>query len=146
MMTIQYCTLTRQRTERDGEAIVALGADQPWENWTKDNLLAERTDKWKLSVLATLAENPVGYAVASRHGQTVHLHHLIVGAQWRAFGIGTALLQHVLENAHRYGASQLTLKVHRQNTRAIHFYQQYGFVIESTADSTLLWMAAQITQ
>lgn len=144
MIAVHYQILTRHKAECDGQAIVALGADQPWENWTKDNLLAERVDKWKLSMLATLTEHPVGYAIASRRERTVHLHHLIVGAQWRTVGIGTTLLQHILENAHRCAASKLTLKVHRQNTRAIRFYQQRGFTIESVEERNLLWMAMQV--
>ena len=140
---VRYEHLTYQRALEIGVAIVALGADNAWENWTVENLLAERLEKWSLSLLATVEGKPAGYAIASRKGQIVHLHHMIVGTTWRGMGIGSELLDRLFKTAQQVDALRLTLKVHLHNKRAIAFYQRFGFA-GNKQDKIFLWMSADV--
>ena len=143
---VTYEPLTRERAIQDGEALAVLGADNSWENWTVENLLSERPFKWELSLLAVGGGKPVGYAVASYTGDVVHLHHLIVGLEWRGRGIGRELLCRLALKAQEMAVRKLSLKVHRQNQRAIAFYTRYGFEISEENRLALFRMIGVVNE
>ena len=143
---VTYEPLTRERVIQDGEALAMLGADNSWENWTVENLLSERPFKWDLSILAVCGGKPVGYAVASYTGDVVHLHHLIVGLEWRGRGIGRELLFRLALKAKQMAVRKLSLKVHRQNQRAIAFYTRWGFEITEDNHLELFRMIAVVNE
>jgi ribosomal protein S18 acetylase RimI-like enzyme len=144
MEAITYETLTFARAQYDGASLVALGTDQPWETWTVANLLSERPAKWELSLIATLGEQPVGYAIASARADSIHLHHLIVGKPWRGRSIGHQLLCHLAGKAQSRGTQYLSLKVHKHNPKAIAFYCRHGFTITEEQHPELLTMRATV--
>jgi ribosomal protein S18 acetylase RimI-like enzyme len=137
---IRFATLTRRKAEAQAAAILSLGADQPWERWSVENLLASRPLKWKLSLLATCGRVPIGYAIASVQGGWVHLHHLVVGADWRARGIGAALLHRLALRTKRLAVRGLSLKVYESNEKALRFYHRLGFRVVGAARDSLLRM------
>jgi ribosomal protein S18 acetylase RimI-like enzyme len=141
---VEYKPLTRERAIQDGAEIVSLGSDQPWEYWTVENLLAERPDKWFFSLLAEVEGKVVGYAVASRQGNVVHLHHLIVSPLFRGLGVGRKLLCRLALRLQEAGVDKLTLKVYRDNHRSIEFYHGFSFVVvdEKSTDEQLLMTAS----
>jgi ribosomal protein S18 acetylase RimI-like enzyme len=141
-IVIRYKLLSREQALRYGESLLALGADNVWENWTGSNLLEPRPDKWLLSTFAIAEDNPVGYAIASRQGDAVHLHHLIIGREWRGRGIGRNLLRHLARKARATGASRLTLKVYKQNQQAAAFYQRLGFDIYGEVKEMMMMEAS----
>lgn len=143
---VEYRPLTYDVAKRGGEVLVALGADNPWEYWTVENLLLDLPFKWNLSIIALLNDTFVGYAIASYNGQVVHLHHLIVGARWRRTGFGRELLRRVALNARHIPAREMSLKVYKSNTEAIRFYERYGFEIMDGESRDLLEMRGRIDQ
>ena len=152
MVQIQYTLLTRDRARKFGHLLVSLGADLPWDYWTIENLLVDRPQKWRLSMLATVDDNPVGYLIASYREGSVHIHHNIVGQKWRGMGIGRKLMNHLSKNAYALGANNITFKIHRNNHGAINLFQSLGYAFmdkqneQSGSDqSELLWMSAQVT-
>jgi len=116
--------------------------DNDWENWTVDNLLAERPGKWELSQVARVGAVAAGYAICSRRAEGLHLHHFIVGPAFRNGGIGIHLLEQLSRNALGCGLSAITLKVHLKNSRAIRFYERSGFK-SGISEGGLLWMLAE---
>ena len=116
--------LTRGRAEQLAEELLAMTADVSWDDWNRENLLAARPQKWELSLLATNHSGPVGWAVASRTSDSVHLHHLVVAPRHRSRGVGEILVRHLLEASR---PSPVTLKVHPENEAAIRFYRRLGF-------------------
>lgn len=134
--------LTRTYAESHANELLALGADNDWENWTVENLLAERPGKWELSQLARIGDAAAGYAICSTRAEGLHLHHFIMGPAFRNRGIGIRLLEHVSGIALGFGLSAITLKVHLKNSRAIRFYERSGFK-SGTSEGGLLWMLAE---
>lgn len=130
----RFQTLTRALAEvRIGE-LIALAADV--DAWGTENFLFELPGKWDLSFLAE-DEGLLGYAILSRKApDRVHLHHFMLGAAARGRGVGTTMLAEVRRRAR---PSRLTLKVHRDNLRAIAFYRREGFVLREAPDA-YLWM------
>lgn len=51
---------------------------------------------------------------------------------YRRLGVGTTMLEHVLDYAHRKGIDNIYLHVQINNTGAIGFYEKFGFKIVDT--------------
>ncbi len=117
--------LDRDRAAALADDLLAMTADSGWDDWTRENLLADRDGKWELSLLATDRAAPVGWAIASRTDRGVHLHHVVVASGHRSRGVGAVLVRRLLDAAE---PGVLTLKVHPENPRAAAFYERLGMV------------------
>jgi diamine N-acetyltransferase len=90
-----------------------------------------------LFFLAFADRNPAGYAYAEivRRPETslthafemVHVHHLLVKAEYRRHGIGTTLLAAARDVGLECGIALLTLDVWSFNEDARSFFQKNGF-------------------
>jgi len=78
----------------------------------------------------------------------IHINNVAVLPQFRAQGIGMALLQHVLIEARRLGATRATLEVRASNAAALRLYERLGFYVAATRkhyysnpveDALILW-------
>lgn len=88
------------------------------------------------------------YYFAVRDGQKVgvlnfsttrgRVSNMGVDPSKRRKGYGRAILLFILEQLRRSGCKQANIKVHAQNTPAIHLYESLGFVKEER-DVTLIW-------
>ena len=77
-----------------------------------------------------------------------HIAALFVDPAMQGQGVGRALLDHAAQ-----GRSRMTLEVYTDNTKAIAFYERYGFEIESRreaddqgqpyANARMVWRASQ---
>ena len=125
--------LTRDRAAELAEPLLAMSADSTWDDWDRSNLLSERPGKWDLSLLATIAGRPVGWAIASRTGGGgLHLHHIVVDPAHRSEDIGSRLVSALASSA---APGRMTLKVHPDNSAAARFYKRLGFVEEGMSSS-----------
>lgn len=66
-----------------------------------------------------------GYIICSRYDTVWHVMNVAVDPTLRRRGIGTALLERLLERVER--DAQLTLEVRRSNAGAIALYERFGF-------------------
>jgi ribosomal protein S18 acetylase RimI-like enzyme len=80
-------------------------------------LVAERDGE----LLGTVSIHPTG-----EPPDTLHLFALDVGAEWRGHGIGTAIVEHVIEEARRRGLKRVQLEVRTDNP-ARRLYHRLGF-------------------
>lgn len=69
----------------------------------------------------------IGYAVMSTGAGEAHVLNLCVVEQYRFRGIGSRLLEHLLEFAKSLGVDDVFLEVRPSNTVAIRLYQARGF-------------------
>ncbi len=81
----------------------------------------------------------------------IHINNLAVLSQYQGQGLGTALLQHVLQAGAARGAERATLEVRRSNTPALRLYERLGFEVAATRpnyyvsppeDALILWKGA----
>jgi len=125
--------LTRHRADELAEPLLAMSVDSTWDDWDRSNLLSERPGKWDLSLLATIAGRPVGWAIASRTTDGgLHLHHIVVDPAHRSEGIGSRLVSALASSA---APGRITLKVHPDNAAAARFYKRLGFVEQGMSSS-----------
>jgi [ribosomal protein S18]-alanine N-acetyltransferase len=78
----------------------------------------------------------------------IHINNLAIRPRFRAQGIGTALLHHVLAEAKDLGARRATLEVRASNDGARRLYERLGFYVAATRrnyysnpveDALILW-------
>jgi ribosomal-protein-alanine N-acetyltransferase len=121
-------TLSPEDITTSSDAFIGIAADQPGEYWLEAHFLLELPNKWGLSFAAWYGGRPVGYAILSRKSSdTVHLHHFMIAADYRGYGLGTRMIDEMKARARATGASRLTLKVSTENARAREFYDRAGF-------------------
>ncbi len=68
----------------------------------------------------------VGTAWLTNDGRRLHLHHFAIDPKFQGGGFSKPLLREALKIAKEIGL-QVKLEVHRDNDRAIHFYEKAGF-------------------
>jgi diamine N-acetyltransferase len=85
--------------------------------------LAEVDDQPGGYGLVKVSKVPVGVALA----EPIELQRLYVLPQWLGQGMGTALLRHMMTWVEEHGYRCCWLRVWIRNTRAIAFYEHWGF-------------------
>jgi ribosomal-protein-alanine N-acetyltransferase len=121
----------RSAEPRDCDAIAALEAEcqgaDAWSAWlVRDGVEgALPTVRYLVSDVAGVI---VGYAVASYAGDIAELQRIGVLPAMRRTGVATALLDEVVAHAPATGADRLLLEVRDDNSGALAFYADRGFV------------------
>ncbi len=69
-----------------------------------------------------------GFVVARLLGDEMEIENVVVAAGLRRFGLGTLLLEHVLQAAKNEGIRRVFLEVRESNTAARRLYEKGGFV------------------
>jgi ribosomal protein S18 acetylase RimI-like enzyme len=80
----------------------------------------------KLLVAVNQANRVIGTSWMTFDGRRFHLHHVGVHPQYQGKGIGKRLTIESLKFVKEKGY-QVKLEVHKNNTRAINLYKQFGF-------------------
>lgn len=70
-----------------------------------------------------------GFIVARMAAGDLHINNIAVHHEFRRYGIGSALLQSVLEESRRKNARQALLEVRVSNVAARKLYERHGFEI-----------------
>lgn len=129
--------LTRARVRAHLPALLRLDADTPGEPWHAEHWLADAPWKWRLSRLVLDGARPVGFLVASRKPDALHVHRIAVDASMRRRGIAEALIRALAERALRERVDALSLKVQETNEPARALYARLGFRAIHPPDRTL---------
>ena len=64
------------------------------------------------------------YTVA---GRRVYVSRMIVKKEYRGHGIGSEILEFLINKATEMGFSEMTIGVDKDNENALHLYRKYGF-------------------
>ena len=60
-------------------------------------------------------------------GQRVYVSRMIVKKEYRGRGIGSEILEFLINKAKEMGFSEMTIGVDKDNENALHLYRKYGF-------------------
>ena len=103
-------------------------------------LLTDFDDFWTYSILKSELENPNStYIVAKQNNQVVgfggiwrsiddiHITNIVVKKNLRNNGIGSMLLNKLIELSKKRNINSITLEVNTKNIPAIKLYEKYGF-------------------
>lgn len=81
-----------------------------------------------LGVVALIDEHPIGYVQLTIWPRVAEISDLIVAPTWRANGIGTAMIHHLIDLARQWPMHQVEIGVAQANSRAHALYQRLGFI------------------
>lgn len=99
--------------------------------WDEFNFLKDIKGKWEFSQIAIskLDEKLSGFIIASEMlPNEIHIHRFAVRHNSRRIGVGSLLVNKLLEIAIEHRIKRITVEVSRLNTDAISFYQRFNFV------------------
>ena len=143
-------TIERTLSTGDLDDIVAIEAASFNNPWTRDMYERElqNPDVSFLYVLRMPGEGIVAFCSFWLVLDELHINNLAVRGDVRARGLGTALLEHVLQAGASRGAGRATLEVRRSNAAARRLYESLGFEVAATRpnyyvspaeDALILW-------
>ncbi len=146
-------TIERTLSERDLDEIVAIEKASFSNPWTRQMYLRELQNPdvsflYVLRLQGAIAAFCSFWLVLDE----IHINNLAVRPDFQGQGLGTALLQHVLEAGATRGAERATLEVRRSNAPARRLYERLGFEVAATRpnyyasppeDALILWRSAQ---
>jgi [ribosomal protein S18]-alanine N-acetyltransferase len=96
--------------------------------WTREMFLQEIRGVFGSHTTVALAEDRViGYQIAWLIEDEVHLVNIAVDPDYQKHGVGTLLLNHLIEHARGQSKSFITLEVRASNAAAQAFYRRFLF-------------------
>ena len=76
----------------------------------------------------TVTNKIVGYIVCWLLGNSAHIYNISVKKEYQNCGIGSYLLEYLIEDLKKDGITLVVLEVRKSNAKAIHLYKKYRFV------------------
>ncbi len=126
-------TLTKEILYQNIQQIKSIVEYYPIERqnpWSKDQYLYDISGKWLFSNLAVSGKNQIsGFILASEKiKNNVHIHKFYVHKNSKQQKIGSKLFVHLYDKAKNNNIKTLSVKVYKNNTKALGFYNNLGFV------------------
>jgi [ribosomal protein S18]-alanine N-acetyltransferase len=149
-------TIERVLSDRDLDEIITIERASFSNPWTREMYLRELQNP-DVSFLYALRVTPEGIVAFCSFWMVldeIHINNVAVRGDFQGRGLGTALLEHVLDVGARRGADRATLEVRRSNTPARRLYERLGFEVAATRpnyyvsppeDALILWRGAPRT-
>jgi ribosomal protein S18 acetylase RimI-like enzyme len=133
MSQIKVVVATKKEIFSHMEELISIERNhfdsQAWEEY---HFLSEMPEKFESSILLKGVEGVLGYCMASKKGDNMHIHRFAVSPGLKRNGLGHQMLKEFIS---RCKAREITLKVDKQNIIAINFYFSQGFLIYSQNDA-----------
>ena len=115
------------KTEYDWSLIKDILIDDFDDFWTYDVLQEELNNPNSEYFVAKLENNILGFAGIWKAVDDVHITDIVVKKSNRQTGIGSKLLEKLIQTAKSQNFNSITLEVNEHNQPAINLYLKYGF-------------------
>ena len=136
--------------ERDLDGVLAVEAESFTHPWTREMYAWELQNRsvCHIYVVRTPECAVVGFCAFWLVFDEIHINNVALLPAYRGQGIGTSLMQHVLDEGQRLGARRATLEVRASNQAARRLYERLGFYVAATRrnyythpveDALILW-------
>ncbi|MCX7711027.1 MAG: ribosomal protein S18-alanine N-acetyltransferase [Clostridia bacterium] len=117
--------------------------------WSKNAFIEEVTkNKFAIYYTAGVEGKIVGYAGMWQVFDEGHITNIAVHPEFRTSGVGSALLEKLIDTAKKRGITRMTLEVRRSNLAAQGLYEKYGFAVggirkayyaDTNEDALIMW-------
>lgn len=123
--------------------------------WTKQLILDQINDKDSIVLCAYYNGNLAGFCGITNICGEGHITNIAVEIKYRRHGVGTALVEKLIEYAGEDGMTNITLEVRVTNLPAIRLYEKLGFIgvgirkgyyIDNNEDALIMWRYAVNSQ
>ena len=116
----------------DADRVYQIENDSFFEPWTKKRLIKEFENNSFLRHFVYEKDGEVlGFYIISTIADLVEIFTIAVDKDHRGEGIGSMLLNHLINYAHQVGVTEIWLEASTKNIAAINLYQKYGFEIQT---------------
>jgi len=147
------CCIERLDGEEDLEGVLEVEEESFTNPWTREMYAWELQNRaaCHIHVVRTDDCRVAGFCAFWLVVDEIHINNLALRPRFRGQGLGTRLMQHVLEEAIRIGAARATLEVRASNLSARRLYERLGFQVAATRrnyytnpveDALILWWHA----
>lgn len=120
----------KQMTEEDIEKISPILKTEFDNFWTIENLKSEFHNPTSYCFVAIYEGQIVGFATIWQVLDVVHLNDIVTKKDFRNLGIGTSLLEHLINVARLLdGVTSMTLEVKESNIIAQKLYRKFNFEV-----------------
>lgn len=118
------------------------------ESWSKDSLEKELTNPLAKYMVAEVDDKVVGFAGLWAICNEGHITNIAVHPNYRGNGIGSKLVESLINNSDSWYINSLTLEVRTSNKVAQNLYKKYGFQEEgirknyyqdNNEDAIIMW-------
>jgi [ribosomal protein S18]-alanine N-acetyltransferase len=120
----------RAASQADLDRIALLEKASFPEPWNRAMIAADLRGPNGLNFVVEKEGEVIGYLLATRIIDEIHIHKIGVAPAWRRQGVASSLMQVLVERAHEMGCSTMTLEVREPNHPARRFYERLGFRTE----------------
>jgi ribosomal-protein-alanine N-acetyltransferase len=120
----------RPMAYRDLGAVMAVenaSFAAPWRMSSYARAVGERGHSF---FVAEMDGGLVGYSGLWAEGDRAHIAKVAVHEDYRRRGIGSTLLEHLIDHSLRLGLTRMYLEVRRSNVAAQQMYRRFGFQFE----------------
>ena len=120
----------RAMLDTDVERISRLEEEtfsMPWSRESFLSMIHNENARYYVAEKDSLVVGGCGVLMAAGEG---NITNVVVDKKFRGQGIGTKMLQYLIEEGERSGLSAFTLEVRVSNVLAIHVYEKLGFFSE----------------
>ncbi|MCL2215524.1 MAG: ribosomal protein S18-alanine N-acetyltransferase [Defluviitaleaceae bacterium] len=118
-----------QATPQHAAAIHAIENEAFSDPWSKSSILYEINEPGSVFLVAVNEnQNAIGYASMRHVLDEGHISNIAVSASYKNQGVGSLLMESLVNEARRLKITALTLEVRESNKAAISLYKKYGFV------------------
>ena len=142
--------IERLADEQDLDGVLAVESESFTNPWTRDMYAWELQNRSMCHILVVRTADcrVAGFCAFWLVFDEIHINNIALRPDFRARGIGTALLREVLEEGHRLGGRRATLEVRASNAGARKLYERMGFYVagvrrnyysEPVEDALILW-------
>jgi [ribosomal protein S18]-alanine N-acetyltransferase len=136
--------------ERDLDGVLDVEAESFTNPWTRDMYTWELQNRSMCHIyIVRMHDCPIaGFCAFWLVFDEIHINNIAIRPRFRGCGVGTTLMQHVLDEARRFGARRATLEVRASNSAARRLYERLGFYVAATRrnyytnpveDALILW-------
>ena len=142
--------IERLADEQDLDGVLAVESESFTNPWTRDMYAWELQNRTMCHILLvrTSACRVAGFCAFWLVFDEIHINNIALRPDFRARGIGTALLRQVLAEGQHLGARRATLEVRASNQLARRLYERMGFYVAGVRrnyysgpveDALILW-------
>ncbi len=118
----------RPGSPTDLRAVEAIERASFTDPWVRDAIFQELVPSGlRFPLIAEIGDVAVGFLMAWRTPDQLHILNVAVDPGRRRCGIGRTLLEAALAEARRCGFTEVTLEVRRGNEPALGMYRRFGF-------------------
>lgn len=96
--------------------------------WTKNAFIRElKNNEFAIYLSADIGNKVIGYAGMWKIFDEGHITNIAVHPEFRNIGVGSMLLEGLIDTSRREGITKMTLEVRKSNKVAQSLYTKYGF-------------------